>query len=133
MIGKARLRERIGCVSQKVAAAIGYDLQSMARQRIGYVSQSGQQESIGCDRPTHCRSKLAMIRKARVRERTGCVSQKVAAAIGYDLQSLPRQRIGYLSQSGQQESIGYDRQTHCRSRLVMIRKAGAQAPNWLDP
>jgi hypothetical protein len=68
MIGKARLRERIGCVSQKVAAAIGYDLQSMPRQRIGYVSQSGQQESIGCDRPTHCRSKLAMIRKAGARQ-----------------------------------------------------------------
>jgi hypothetical protein len=120
MIGKARLRERIGCVSQKVAAAIGYDLQSLPRQQIGYVSQSAG------------RSRLAVIGKARLRERIGCVSQKVAAAIGYDLQSMPRQRIGYVSQSGQQESIGCDRPTHCRSKLAMIRKAGArQHPNWL--
>jgi hypothetical protein len=42
----------------------------------------------------------------------------VAAAIGYDLQSLPRQQIGYVSQSAS------------RSRLAMIGKPIVGA-NWL--
>jgi hypothetical protein len=49
-----------------------------------------------------------------------CFAKAVAAAIGYDLQSMPRQRIGYVSQSGQQEQIGY----YPQSRR-------APAPNWL--
>jgi hypothetical protein len=47
-----------------------------------------------------------------------CFAKAVAAAIGYDLQSLPRQRIGYVSQSAG------------RSRLAVIGKARCRN-NWL--
>jgi hypothetical protein len=51
-----------------------------------------------------------------------CFAKAVAAAIGYDLQSLPRQQIGYVSQSAG------------RSRLAVIGKAGArQHPIGYDP
>jgi hypothetical protein len=101
------------------------------QEQFGNDPQSNTTERIGCVSQRKSPQPMATIRKAsppghfgydRQSQTTGanwlCFAKAVAAAIGYDLQSLPRQQIGYVSQSAG------------RSRLAVIGKARCRN-NWL--